>query len=120
MRLLQVGAFSVLAGLMALPALGEEVEVLYRHKAWLVEGVTFDDGSIACLAEVTDPGESFSIWTFPDRTIRLQFYSTDWDFGEGDTADLEVEVDNRSPWTLTGANLTQNSVLFDLPDLFYL
>jgi hypothetical protein len=116
MKLLQVGVVGVLL-LGAVPASGEEVEILYQHKSWLVEGVTFDDGTIACLAEVRDPGESFSIWTFPDKTIRLQFYSSDWDFGEGDTADLEVEVDNRSPWTLTGANLTQNSVLFDLPDL---
>lgn len=116
MKLLQVGVVGVFL-LGAVPALGEEVEILYQHKSWLVEGVTFDDGTIACLAEVRDPGESFSIWTFPDKTIRLQFYSTEWDFGEGDTANLEVEVDRRSPWTLTGANLTQNSVLFDLPDL---
>lgn len=116
MKLLQVGVVGV-ALLGAVPALGESVEILYQHKSWLVEGVTFDDGSIACLAEVRDPGESFSIWTFPDKTIRLQFYSDEWDFGDGDTANLEVEVDNRSPWTLTGANLTQNSVLFDLPDL---
>jgi len=116
MKLLQVGVVGV-AMLGAVPALGESVEILYQHKSWLVQGVTFDDGSIACLAEVRDPGESFSIWTFPDKTIRLQFYSNEWDFGESDTANLEVEVDNRSPWTLTGANLTQNSVLFDLPDL---
>jgi hypothetical protein len=117
MKLLQVGAFGILAGLAALPAFADTTEVLYQHKSWLVEGVTFDDGTIACLAEVTDPGESFSIWTFPDKSIRLQFYSKDWDFGESDTANLEVEIDHRSPWTLTGANLTQNSVLFDLPDL---
>ena len=95
---------SVVAGLLSAPALANEVERLYAHKAWVVEGVTFDDGSLACLAEVSDPGESFTIWTFPDNSIRLQFYSEDWDFGEGDTADLEVEIDNRSPWTLTGSN----------------
>ena len=114
MRLLGWG---VLAGLLSTPALANEVEILYQHKSWMVQGVTFEDGSIACLAEVSEPGESFSVWTFPDQTIRLQFYSDEWDFGESDTANLEVEVDNRSPWTLTGANLTQNSVLFDLPDL---
>jgi hypothetical protein len=90
--------------------------VLYAYKSWKVEGVTFDDGTYACLAEVSDPGESFSIWTFPDQTIRLQFYSTDWSFTDGDTADLEVEIDRRGAWTLNGADLTQNSVLFDLPD----
>jgi len=104
------------AALSAQTALAQQSERLFQHKAWTVDGITFEDGSIACLAEVSDPGESFSIWVFPDRTIRLQFFSEDWAFGEGDTADLEVEVDRRSPWTLTGANLLQNSVLFDLPD----
>ncbi len=103
-------------GAAALPALADRTDVLYSYKSWKVEGVTFDDGSYACLAEVSDPGESFSIWTFPDQTIRLQFFSQDWDFGESDTADLEVEIDHRSPWQLTGANLTKQSVLFDLPD----
>jgi hypothetical protein len=116
MRLWQVGAIAGLVGFAALPVLAQDVEVLFRYKSWMVEGVTFDDGEVACLAEVSDPGESFSIWVFSDKSIRLQFFSEEWDFGEGDTADLEVEIDRRSPWTLTGANLTQNSVLFDLPD----
>lgn len=103
-------------GVAAVPALANRSDVLYSYKSWQVEGVTFDDGTYACLAEVSDPGESFSIWTFPDQTIRLQFYSEDWDFGESSTADLEVEIDRRSPWSFTGANLTQQSVLFDLPD----
>ncbi len=111
-----MGRVALLVGLAATPGFAQQSERLYAHKAWTVDGVTFDDGSIACLAEVSDPGESFSIWVFPDRTIRLQFYSEDWSFGEGDTANLEVEIDRRSPWTLTGANLLQNSVLFDLPD----
>ncbi len=109
-------ASGVLAAMAVTPAFAQQTDVLYQHKSWMVEGVTFDDGSYACLAEVSEPGESFSIWTFPDQTIRLQFFSDEWDFGESDTANLEVEVDRRSPWTLTGANLTQNSVLFDLPD----
>ena len=100
MRLLQVGSIGLLAAVVAAPALAEQTEVLYQHKAWIVEGLTFDDGSYACLAEVSDPGESFSIWTFPDRTIRLQFYSEEWDFGEGDTANMEVEIDRRSPFAV--------------------
>lgn len=111
-----MGALALTAGLAAAPGFAQQSERLYANKAWTVDGITFDDGSVACLAEVSDPGESFSIWVFPDRTIRLQFYSQDWNFTDGDTADLEVEIDRRSPWTLTGANLTQNSVLFDLPD----
>jgi len=29
---------------------------------------------------------------------------------------MEVEVDRRSPWAMTGANLTGHSVLFTLPN----
>ena len=117
MKFFQGVAVGLLASFLANSAFADSTEILYQRKAWVVQGVTFDDGTYACLAEVSDPGESFSIWAFPDRTIRLQFFSDEWDFGESDTANLEVEVDRRSPWTLTGANLTQNSVLFDLPDL---
>jgi hypothetical protein len=102
-------------GLLAAPALADRTDTLFQHKAWKVQGVTFDDGTYACLAEVSDPGESFTIWIFQDASIRLQFYSEDWDFGEGDTADLQVEIDHRSPWSLTSAELYKQSVLFDLP-----
>ena len=111
-----VGLGAVVLGAAAVPALADRTDVLYSYKSWQVEGVTFDDGTFACLAEVSDPGESFSIWTFPDSTIRLQFYSEDWDFGDEGKADLEVEIDRRSPWQMSDANLTKNSVLFDLPD----
>ena len=103
-------------GLQALPASADRTDVLYSYKHWQVEGISYDDGTYACVAEVAEPGESFAIWVFPDQTIRLQFYSEEWDFGESDTADLEVEIDHRSPWSLSGANLVQNSVLFDLPE----
>lgn len=116
MKLGLTAVVALLAGVLAPPALAQQSERLFEHKAWTVDGITFEDGSVACLAEVADPGESFSLWVFPDRTIRLQFFSEDWAFGEGDSADLEVEIDRRSPWTLTGANLLENSVLFDLPD----
>lgn len=79
--------------------------------------MAFDDGSFACLAEVDAVSESFSIWIYQDATARLQFYSTAWEFGDsGDTADLVVQIDRRTPWTLNSADLYQNSVLFDLPD----
>jgi hypothetical protein len=105
------------AGLASGAALAEPVsEVLFSHKAWQVSAVAFEDGTIACVAEVADPGESFSIWAYKDGSASLQFYSEQWDFGEGNTANLEVEIDRRSPWTLTAAELYLNSVLFDLPD----
>jgi hypothetical protein len=51
-----------------------------------------------------------------DKSVRLQFYSSDWDFNSSDTADLQLEVDRRGYWNLNEASLTQNSILFDLPD----
>lgn len=97
-------------------ASAQQSEVLFSHKHWQVSVVGWDDGSIGCVAEVTAPGESFSVWTFPDGAVQLQFYSSAWSFGEGDTADLGVQIDRRAPWNLTGAELYQNSVLFYLPD----
>lgn len=111
-----VACAALAIGMAAVPAFADRTDTLYSYKSWQVEGVTFDDGTYACLAEVSDPGESFSIWTFPDQTIRLQFYSQDWDFGDNGTADLQVEIDRRGAWTVPGATLTKNSVLYDLPD----
>lgn len=117
MKFATLGGLALVAGLglAAAPVLADRTDTLFTHKSWRVQGVSFDDGSYACLAEVADPGESFTIWIFQDASIRLQFYSEDWDFGEGDTADLEVEIDRRSPWSLTSAELYKQSVLFDLP-----
>ena len=89
---------------------------LYQHKHWEVEFVQFDDGTSACLAEVDAGTDSFSVWYYQDDSFRLQFYSTDWEFGEGQTADMEVEIDRRGSWSMTGAELYKNSVLFNLPD----
>lgn len=94
----------------------QQSEVLFQHKHWQVEIVGWDDGSVGCVAQVSAPGESFSIWTFPDGAVQLQFYSTAWQFGEGDRADLQVQIDRRAPWNLTNAELYKNSVLFYLPD----
>lgn len=97
-------------------AFAQQSEVLFSHKHWEVSIVGWDDGSVGCVAEVKAPGESFSIWTFQDGAVQLQFYSTTWEFGEGQTADLGVQIDRRAPWSLTGAELYQNSVLFYLPN----
>lgn len=91
-------------------------ETVYQLKSWEVLFVTYDDQSNACLAQVSDGSDSFAIIADPSAAIRLQFYSDSWDFGEGDTADLEVEIDNRSPWSLSNAELYKHSVLFDIPD----
>ena len=91
-------------------------EMLFQHKHWEVEVVGFDDGSFACLAEVDATTDSFSLWLYQDESVKLQFYSTSWEFGEGDTADLQVQIGNRSPWGLNDADLYKNSILFNLPD----
>ena len=91
-------------------------EMLFQHKHWEVEIVGFDDGTFACLAEVDATSESFSLWLYQDQSVKLQFYSTSWDYGEGQTADLQVKIGNRSPWNLTDADLYKNSILFNLPD----
>lgn len=91
--------------------------MLYSYKHWEVEFVTYDDGSVACLAEVDATTDSFTLWVYPDTSVSLQFYSTSWDFGDtGQTANLAVQIDNRADWTLNDAELYKNSVNFVLPD----
>jgi hypothetical protein len=98
-------------------AMADTSEILFRHKNWMVEDVTYDDGTVACLAEVSDPNDNFSIWIYPDKSISLQFFSTSWDFGTTDSnADLKLQVDRRADWSLTGATLHSSSVWFDLPN----
>jgi hypothetical protein len=117
---MKIASFLVAAATTAasiLPALASpQSEVLFSHKHWEVELVAWDDGGLGCVAEVSAPGESFSIWTFQDESVQLQFYSTAWSFGEGSTADLVVQIDRKPSWNLTGAELYQNSVLFTLPN----
>ena len=112
----RMGLAAALIAASAGGADAQQTEILFSHKHWEVSIVGWDDGSVGCVAEVKAPGESFSIWTFPDGAVQLQFYSTAWEFGEGQTADLGVQIDRRAPWSLTGAELYQNSVLFYLPD----
>ncbi|MDQ1849050.1 hypothetical protein Q9299_12185 [Gemmobacter fulvus] len=91
-------------------------ERLFTHKHWMVEIVGFDDGSFSCVAQVSDGDDTFSVWADPWNPVKLQFYSTSWDFSDGGSADLGVQVDRRSPWSLSDAELYQNSVLFNLPE----
>ncbi len=111
---------AIFAGFMALGA-GQAVaetksQIVFQHKHWQVEVIALDDGTMACTAAVDGGSDSFTIWVFQNKSVRLQFYSTSWDFGEGQTADLQVKIGSRSPWNLTGAELYKNSVLFNLPD----
>jgi hypothetical protein len=105
-----------LASTLALPVAARQSEVLFSHKHWQVELVAWDDGVLGCVAQVSSPGEIFAMWTFQDSTVQLQFFSSAWNFAEGETADLQVQIDKMPLWNLTNAELTQNSVLFTLPD----
>jgi len=117
MKWIGSGLIALALAAFALPAVAEpSSQTLFSHKHWEVEIVGFDDGSFACLAEVDATTDSFTVWVYADQSVRLQFYSTSWEFGEGDTADLQVQIGRRSPWNLTGAELYKNSILFDLPD----
>lgn len=110
---------AVLAASVMVPsaALAEtQSETLFKHKHWEVEIVGFDDGTFACLAEVDAQTDSFTLWLYADSSVKLQFYSTSWNFGDGDTADLQVQIGSRAPWNLNAADLYKNSILFTLPD----
>jgi hypothetical protein len=89
---------------------------VFQQRAWEVQVVWFEDGSVFCVAQVSRPGETFSVWASTSGPVKLQFYSTGWDFGTGDTANLVVQIDRRAPWKLTNAELYLQSVLFNLPD----
>ncbi|NOX74268.1 MAG: hypothetical protein GXP03_11835 [Alphaproteobacteria bacterium] len=90
-------------------------KVLYRRKAWEVSVFEFDDGTFACLAQVSDGGRSFAIWADTSDDASLQFYDESWTF-DNTTADIIVRIDSRAKWTLNDADLNQNSVFFTLPD----
>jgi hypothetical protein len=109
--------FALAAGvLLAAPVAAQQSEVLFSKKQWQVELVAWDDGVLGCVAQVSERGELFALWTFQDATVQLQFYSPTWSFGDGELANLQVQIDKFAPWNLTDAELSQNSVLFTLPD----
>lgn len=114
MKPLGIVAICLFLGFTAAPASAERTQVLFESKDWVIEGVTSDDNSYVCHAKVSVPGDSFSIRPLQDKTVRLEFSSEEWDFGEGETASLVVQIDHGSPWTFTGATLLHRSVFVDL------
>jgi hypothetical protein len=98
---------------MATPVAAQQSETVFARGAWIVNIVKFENGELACSAEVTQNRDTFAIWSFANGYTQLQFYSPNWQF-EGGTANLVVQVDRRTEWTLNNAELTQNSVLFGL------
>lgn len=84
-------------GLLVGPAAAQESELLFFNLDWTVRATQFEDGTKACAGEVSADGESFSIWAFQAGGVRLQFFSEQWRFGEGQTADLVVEIDGLGP-----------------------
>lgn len=108
-------AVTLFAGLITSPVAAQQSETVFARGAWIVNIVKFDDNSLACSAEVTQGQDTFAIWSFQDGYTQLQFFSPNWQF-DGGTANLVVQVDRRTEWTLNNAELTQNSVLFGLED----
>lgn len=106
-------ALAVFAG----AASAQQSEVVYSYKHWQVLIHGFDDGSVSCEAKVGTNTDSFSIWTYPNGAVSLQFYSTSWQFGEAPDqfSDIAFEIDRRGAWT-AAAELFMNSAWVDLPD----
>ncbi len=111
--MLCIARFVAVLVALAPPVAAQQSETVFARGAWIVQIVKFDDGTLACSAEVTQGNDSFAIWSFQDGYTQLQFYSPDWQF-DGGTADLVVQIDRRAEWTLNDADLNQNSVLFGL------
>jgi len=102
------------AFLLVTSASADQSRVLYRHKAWEVRVAAFDDGSLHCIAQVRPTnGTTFAIWA-DGRTIKLQFYANNWNFGNS-TANVVARIDRRAGWNLNNANLYKNSVIFTMP-----
>lgn len=110
-------AGALIACLLAPAARAEATsETLLTVKDWVVRVVGFDDGTISCLAQVTHGPISFSMWSGADELVELQFYDESWDLGQGQTANLKVQVDSRAVWNLSNAELHLQSVFFNIPD----
>lgn len=108
---------AVLLAALAFPAMAEtQSEVVFSAKAWEVRVVGFDDGTFSCLAQVTDSDRSFTLWADASENVQLQFFDSSWDLGQDQTADLKVQIDRRSPWSLNAADLHEQSVFFGMPD----
>lgn len=108
-------ALSLGLGGAGMAAAQGQSQTLFSHRAWEVQGVVFDNGKMLCVAQVYDGNAAFSIWADGVGPVRLQFYSPGWTLGEG-SADLVLQIDRRSPWNLSNAELYENSVFFNLPN----
>ena len=97
------------------PAFADSTTPLYSHKAWEVRGVSYDNGTFACMAIVRSNGIAFSIWTSPQYAAELMFFDRSWSFKPG-KADITLQIDRRARWYFNGAVLEANAVFFTLPD----
>lgn len=91
-------------------------QLLFKRGAWEVRAVHWADGAGACLAEVREGREVFSIFADHRNPVRLQFYSAKWTFGDRPRrGDLAIAVDGGGTLKVRGASLLRQSLLFDLP-----
>ena len=99
----------------AAPALADpSSKVLMQEKQWDAEILSYEDGTFACLAQVDLADRTFTIWSYPDRAVRLQFYAPGWDFGADHRVRYDVAVDAGPARAMT-AQALKNSILFDVP-----
>ncbi len=113
--LLGRAATGLVAAALAVSAVAAgESRTLYRHKAWEVRAVAFDNGRLSCVATVTKPsGDAFSVWSDGITPVNLHFFSPRWNFRPGNT-DIVIRIDRRKPWTLNDANLQGEGIFFYL------
>jgi len=101
----------------AVPANAEtRSETVFSKLNWVSKRVEFDSGAIGCVADgaSTDNSVYVSLWRFKDK-YNLQFYSESWDFGEGNSADITIQIDSKPVWNLVNSDLHKNSIIFYLP-----
>ncbi len=114
-RNLCAGLALACSGLAATAADLVDSQVVYSHRQWEVLVAAFDDASISCIARVSKSGSTFAIWADGNSSALLQFWDKSWSFDSG-TEDIVVQIDRRAKWDLSNAELSSNSVWFELPN----
>lgn len=107
----------VLSAAMAGGAVAKtRTQVVFARGDWEVRAIRWDDGSSACLAQVHSARDALSIFADRKNPVKLQFFSTAWDFGDKEQyAGLQIRIDAGAPLAIERADLFRQSALFDLP-----
>lgn len=97
-------SIALTAGIIASSAVALEWDTLYSRGNWRLDLNFHDNGSKSCESRtVNSSGYVFSLYTWDDADYVIRFSNEDWDFGDdGIDQDFIVEIDNRSPWDISG------------------